>query len=124
MDLFSELKKMIDESLAKQKPITIDMGKSYEIYGFDPKKPPSDKELGGWVIDLMYKWYTEPKTEMNLPLTGLCIAYNMVTQNKLDALDLVNLKTLVCSIYNMGYNMGKYNMKNPFDPKPQPHTMN
>ena len=122
MDLFAELKKLFED--AQQPEITKNVEDAYKAHGFDPAKPPSDSELALWVTDLVYKWYESPNTKMNLPLTALCIAYNMTTWGKLTPLDQFNLKTLVSSVYNMGYKMGQYNMKSPFDPKPKPQDLN
>jgi hypothetical protein len=122
---FAELKKLLD-SLPQHLPpeVTKEIEDAYKQYGFDPKKPPSDAELAAWATQLVYQWYESPKVNVNLPLTGLIIAYNMTTWMKLDHLDQTNLKTLLTSVFNMGYAMGMYNMRSPFDKKPQPQETN
>ena len=129
MDFFAELKKLF-ESIPEPTPdnippeITKEIEAAYKQYGFDPKTPPSDAELAHWATDLIYRWYDAPNNNMNLPLTGLCIAYNMTTWMKLNGLDQTNLKTLLTAVYNMGYNMALYKMRSPFDKKPQPQDLN
>lgn len=101
-----------------------DVKEAYKAHGFDPDKPPSDSELAKWATQLIYAWHKEPGNMMNLPIAGLCIGYNMTTWGKLTQMDQMNLRTLLCSVYNMGYCMGTYNMRNPFDKKPQPQELN
>ncbi len=127
MDLFAELMKLIEQAAKEQtgQPvITQEMEEAYKAYGYDVHNPPTDAELAKWTMELLYAWHNHPSPKMNLPLTGLCVAYNMTTWKKLNQLDMVNLKTLISAVYNMGYNMGKYNMKSPFDKKPQPQELN
>jgi hypothetical protein len=129
MDFLSELLKLLEKAQQEQKDqpkpeLTPEVIEAYKAYGFDATKPPTDGELAKWTMDLIYAWYTNPSPKMNLPLTGLCVAFNMVTWGKLTQLDMVNLKTMVSAVYHMGYNMGKYNMKSPFDKKPQPQELN
>ncbi len=122
---FEELKKLLEASIAALPPeVTKEIEDAYRQYGFDPKKPPNDGELATWATDLVYKWYENPKVNVNLPLTGLVIAYNMATWMKLSHIDQTNLKTLLTSVFNMGYAMGLYNMRSPFDKKPQPQETN
>lgn len=97
---------------------------AYQQYGFDPKNPPSNLILATWATKLVHKWFDNPKPQMNLPLTGLCIAFNMMTCGKLDDSDQAYLKQLLCVVYNMGYGMAQYKMKTPFDRKPQPQELN
>lgn len=124
MDFLTELKKLLD-SLPQQSPeITKIIEDSYKAHGFDPANPPSDHELALWATELVYKWHYDPKPDMNLPLAGLCLAYNMVTFGKLSQFDQSNLKTLLSSVYNMGWNMGAYKLRSPFDKKPQPQDLN
>ena len=125
MDIFAELKKLL-EGIPKEVPpeITKEIEAAYKQYGFDAEKPPTDGELAAWATELIYRWCDEPKKEVNLPLTGLVIAYNMTTYMKLDHMDQTNLKTLLTSVFNMGYAMGLYNMRSPFDKKPQPQETN
>jgi len=122
----SELKKLFDTLMMPQTEpeITKEVENSYKAHGFDPKKPPSDSELAAWATKLIYQWHGDPSTVMNLPLAGLCIGYNMTTWGKLTQLDQINLKTLLVSVYNMGYNMGAYKLRSPFDPKPKPQDLN
>lgn len=122
---FAELKKLL-ESMPKEMPpeVVKEIEDAYKQYGFDPKKPPNDGELALWATELIYKWYETPHVNVNLPLTGLIIAYNMTTWMKLSHLDQTNLKTLLTSVFNMGYSMGLYNMRSPFDKKPQPQETN
>ncbi len=98
--------------------------KAYIEYGFDPKNPPTDSDLAMWATDLIAKWYKVPDDIINLPLTGLCIAFNLTTLRKLDFFDVSNLKTLLATVYNMGYLMSQYKLKTPFDPKPRPQDLN
>ena len=122
--------------------MTEEVKKAYKLHGFDPEKPPTDSELAKWATELIYNWHSDPTqvikwaTEliynwhsdptqvMNLPIVGLCIGYNMTTWGKLSQLDQMNLKTLLCSVYNMGYAMGAYKLRSPFDKKPQPQELN
>lgn len=97
---------------------------AYKAYGFDPAKPPTDGELANWVTPLIYKWCYNVPNIMNLPLAGLCTAYNKTTFGKLSQLDQINLMTLLCVVYNIGYNMGAYKLRSPFDPKPEPKDLN
>lgn len=122
---FAELKKLLD-SLPQHFPpeVAKEIEDAYKQYGFDPTKPPSDAELATWATELIYRWYEAPKVNVNLPLTGLVIAYNMTTWMKLGHLDQTNLKTLLTSVFNMGHAMGLYNMRSPFDKKPQPQETN
>lgn len=104
--------------------ITEEVKEAYKIHGFDPDKPPSDNELAKWATQLIYAWHKEPSVMMNLPIVGLCVGYNMTTWGKLTQMDQMNLRTLLCAVYNMGYNMGIYKMRSPFDKKPQPQELN
>ncbi len=122
MDFLAELKKLLDS--LPQGDVAKVIENSYKAHGFDPAKPPTDYELALWATELIYKWYYEPKSDMNLPLAGLCLAYNMVTFNKLNQFDQTNLKTLLSAVYNMGWNMGAYKLRSPFDKKPQPQDLN
>lgn len=128
MDPFlAELKKLFETLAAeavKPPEITKEVEDAYKVYGFDAKKPPSDDELGKWATELIYNWNSEPNTTMNLPLAGLVISFNMTTWGKLNQFDQINLKTLLVSVYNMGYNMGAYKLRSPFDPKPKPQDLN
>lgn len=127
MDFFAELKKLFEnfpEQIAQAPEITKEIEDAYKAYGFDPANPPSDHHLAMWTMDLIYKWHTTPNPKMNLPLTGLCLAYNMTTWGKLNQLDQMNLKTLLSAVYNMGYNMGAYKLRSPFDEKPKPQDLN
>jgi hypothetical protein len=125
--LLAELKKLFETlavGVGKPPEITKEVEDAYKAHGFDAKKPPSDSELGKWATELIYNWYSEPNTTMNLPLAGLVIGFNMATWGKLNQFDQMNLKTLLSSVYNMGYAMALYKMKSPFDKKPQPQELN
>jgi len=118
---FEELKKILG---LQQPDVTKEIEESYRAYGFDANKPPSDAEIAEWATALIYKWYETPKVNINLPLAGLIIAFNMTTWMKLNHLDQTNLKTMLTTVFNMGYGMGQYNMRSPFDKKPQPQETN
>jgi len=120
---FEELKKLL-AALPQQPEMTKEIEDAYKAYGFDPQHPPSDADLAQWATELIYKWYEAPQVDVNLPLAGLIIAYNMTTWMKLNALEQTNLKTLLMTVFNMGYAMGMYNMRSPFDNKPQPQETN
>lgn len=130
MDIFAELMKLFEkaakEITEKEKPVMVskEVEEAYKAYGFDVKNPPSDIDLAKWTTQFIYNWYEHPSPKMNLPITGLCIAYNMTTWKKLSELDLVNLKTMVSAVYAMGYNMGKFGLRSPLDKKPQPQEVN
>lgn len=122
----AELKKFFDSLLLPPKPpeITEEVKQTYKLHGFDIEKPPTDSELAHWATQLIYQWNYDPSAMMNLPLTALVVSYNMTTWDKLSEMDKVNLKTLLCAVYNMGYNMGVYKLRSPFDKKPQPQDVN
>lgn len=122
MDFLDKLSELFGKSSPES--ITKEIEECYKLYGFDPKKPPTDSELARWSMDIMKKWYKEPDLKINLPLTAFCLAYNITTLYKLDLNEQINLKTLLATIYNMGYNMGKYKLKSPLDEKPQLKDLN
>ncbi len=129
MDFLDKLKELFGdivspETLAKVQAVEKEIADSYSMYGFDSKKPPSDVELAAWSMKMIQNWYKEPDAKMNLPLTALCLAYNVTTYYKLDVNEQINLKTLLAAVFNMGYNMGKYKLKSPFDEKPRPQDLN
>jgi hypothetical protein len=128
MDFLDKLKELFGdfspEALAKIEAGEKEIVESYKMYGFDSKKPPTDVELAAWAMKMIQNWYTEPDLKMNLPLTALCLAYNITTLYKLDVPEQINLKTLLVAVFNMGYNMGKYKLKSPFDPRPRPQDLN
>ena len=126
MDFLDALKQLLN-TLPKppETPeMTQEVEDSYKAYGFDPKNPPGDTEMAQWAMELINKWCEFPNEKMNLPLTALCISFQQATWGKLNELDIMNLKTMVSAVYNMGYCMALYKMKNPFDDKPKPQDLN
>lgn len=121
---FTELKKLLESMPEKPPEMTKEVEDAYKAYGFDVKNPPTDGELAKWATQLIYNWHGQVSDKLNLPLTGLCVAYNMVTFGKLNELDQLNLKTLLSAVYHMGYGMGVYKLRTPFDPKPKSQDLN
>lgn len=123
MDFLSKLKELFgDETYAKS--IKEEICAAYKSYGFDANNPPDDVQLAKWSMTMIQKWHKDPDATMNLPLTALCMAYNVTTMYKLDVNEQINLKTLLAAVFNMGYNMGKYKLKSPFDDKPRLQDLN
>jgi len=129
MDFLDKLKELFGdfyspEVFAKSEATEKEIAESYSMYGFDSKKLPTDSELAKWSMDIVENWYKEPDLKMNLPLTALCLAYNITTLYKLSVQEQINLKTMLAAVFNMGFNMGKYKLKSPFDKPPRPQDLN
>lgn len=109
------LKEVFEALDAAKKEQTKEVNEAYKFYGFNPEKPPNDRELATWAIDLFKKYNMPCPEKMNLPLVGLMIGYNHVIGLKLNDFDLIQLKVLLALVYNMGNRMGKLHIANPFD---------
>ncbi len=118
------LKNLLDSLPSVEALAAKEIEEAYKTYGFDIDSPPTDGEIAQWATQLIFNWHKQPDPKINLPLTGLCIAYNITTLGKLNELEMINLKTILSSVYNMGYSMCQYKMRSPFDEKPKPQDLN